>query len=175
MGVWDAIKGGLGQAWEAAVPMAIDIGSQWLQQQFTGPAEPMYQRGPGYVQPRLPITAGPPGAAFVSPGAIPLETMPVAQMPPITTIPAYEIPSEVPYGIDPSGVLAGQLFKPIREGRRATRFITAKNPATGKVVFWEHCGQPVLFSRDLRVCKRVGRIAARASRGRGRRRATRKR
>lgn len=173
MGVWDAITGGLGRAWETVGPIAVDVGRSWLEQQFAPEVQPMYAGpGAGYVQPRLPITAGPPGAVAVHPGAIPLETMPVAGMP---TMPVLEVPEEVPWGRDPSGVLAGGLFKRVREGRRAVRFITAKNPATGKVVFWEHAGQPVLFSRDLRVCKRVGRIAARASRGRSRRRVSRKR
>ncbi len=56
---------------------------------------------------------------------------------------------------------------------RPTRFITATNPATGALVFWEHAGQPILFSRDLRVVKRVRRIASKA--GTVTRRRTRKR
>jgi len=45
---------------------------------------------------------------------------------------------------------------------RPTRFITATNPATGALTFWEHAGQPIMFSRDLAVCKRVRRIAGKA-------------
>ncbi|MEE8551613.1 MAG: hypothetical protein V3T08_10210 [Gemmatimonadota bacterium] len=45
---------------------------------------------------------------------------------------------------------------------RPTRFITAVNPATGQLTWWEHAGRPVLMSRDLAVVKRVRRIAAKA-------------
>ena len=174
MGVWESIKSGVGQAWEAAVPVAVEMGMQWLGQQFQ--PEPVYQGGGGgppgrgYVQPTLPISVGPPSQAL-HPGAIPMTTMPVS----MPTMPVVDVPSEIPWGRDPAGIMAGGLFKPARTTVVPTRFITAKNPVTGSIVFWEHAGRPVLFSRDLRVVKRVSKIAARAARGTRRRRTCRKR
>jgi hypothetical protein len=166
VGIFGDIGGAIGEA----LPGLLQTGGQLLLQKYLQP------------EPRVQVMygAGPPGVGYAPaispatfPGSIPLER-PVS-MPPLPTTPAYEIPSEIEWGLDPAGTLAGQLFKKVKEGRRAVPYITAKNPATGQVVFWEHAGRPVLFSRDLRVCRRVGKIAARAARGRARRRVTRKR
>ncbi len=81
---------------------------------------------------------------------------------PVATLP---VPGPVPFGIDPQ---TPSFFRPARATVRPIRFITQMNPATGALVFWEHAGQPILFSRDLRVCKRVGRIASRSKRSMGR-------
>jgi hypothetical protein len=43
----------------------------------------------------------------------------------------------------------------------------------GKLGFWKASGRPILFSGDLAACKRVARVAARASRAIGHRRSTR--
>ncbi len=69
-----------------------------------------------------------------------------------------QAPQPVPFGFDPA---CPSFFK--EGGMRATptRFITATNPATGSLTFWEHAGQPILFARDLRVCKRVQKIGRR--------------
>ena len=173
MGVWDAIKTGVGEAWETVVPIAAEMGMQWLGRQFA--PEPVYggggggPPGGGYVQPSLPISVG--TSPYVSPGGIPMTTMPVS----MPTMPIVDVPSEIPWGRDPAGIMAGGLFKPAKTTVVPTRFITAKNPVTGSIVFWEHAGRPVLFSRDLRVVKRVSKIAARAARGTRRRRTCRKR
>ena len=70
-------------------------------------------------------------------------------------------------GTDPD---VPSFFQPTKTTVRPIRLLTAVNPISGKMAFWEHAGTPVLFSRDLRVCKRVAKIAARASRGRPRKR-----
>lgn len=75
-----------------------------------------------------------------------------------------------PFGIDPG---CPSFFRAGGMTARPTRFITQTNPATGALTFWEHAGQPILFSRDLRVVKRVRRIASKA--GTVTRRRTRKR
>ncbi len=61
------------------------------------------------------------------------------------------------------GLQAGELFRET-VGHRPIRFITSTNPRTGNVEFWEHAGRPVLFTRDLRTCRRVQKIARRARR-----------
>ena len=75
-----------------------------------------------------------------------------------------------PFGIDPS---CPSFFRTGGVTARPTRFITATNPATGALTFWEHAGAPILFTRDLAVVKRVRRIASKA--GMVSRRRTRKR
>lgn len=90
-------------------------------------------------------------------------------------IPASMLPVPQPgtgfLGMDPD---VPSFFQPTKTTVRPIRLLTAVNPISGKMAFWEHCGTPVLFSRDLRVCKRVAKIAARASRGRPRKRGRKK-
>lgn len=161
------IFGDIGEAFGQALPGLITTAGQLGLQRWLGPEPPKVVYGGG----------GPPASSLMqwpSPTTVP--SIPVSwptTMP--TTMPTIEVPSEVPWGLDPSGVLAGGLFKPVKQTASPVRFITAKNPVTKSVTFWEHAGAPVLFSRDLRVCKRVGKIAARAARGRARRRSYRKR
>jgi len=80
-------------------------------------------------------------------------------LPPVFTQAALEVPQPVPFGFDPQ---VPSFFKPASGRASPIRFLTAKNPVTGQTSFWEHAGRPILFSRDLRVCKRVGKIARRA-------------
>lgn len=69
---------------------------------------------------------------------------------------------------------AGQLakltspFVPTMAGARAQPFV-ASNPVTGKLTWFKPAGRPILWSGDLTACRRVGRIAARARRSRGKR------
>lgn len=83
-------------------------------------------------------------------------------------VPAFnplQSPGPIDFGLDPSPT---SFFRATKASMRPVRFLTQANPVTGDIGFWEHAGQPVLFSRDLRVCKRVGRIAARSRRSMGR-------
>ncbi len=81
-----------------------------------------------------------------------------------------QAPQPVDFGIDPA---CPSFFPTTGMRSPPARFITAVNPSTGALTWWEHAGQPVLFSRDLRVVKRVRRIASKA--GVVTRRRTRKR
>ena len=59
-------------------------------------------------------------------------------------------------------------FMPTAAGARAKTFLAA-NPVTGKPTWFKPAGQPILWSGDLSACKRVNKVARRASRSRGRR------
>ena len=45
----------------------------------------------------------------------------------------------------------------------------SQNPVTGRTTWFKPAGRPILWSGDLTACKRVGRIATRARRARGKR------
>ncbi len=81
-----------------------------------------------------------------------------------------QAPQPIPFAIDPA---CPSFFRTGGQTARPTRFITATNPASGALTFWEHAGSPILFTRDLAVVKRVRRIASKA--GTVTRRRTRKR
>lgn len=160
MGIFGDIGGAIGEALPGLLTTA---GTALIQRHLAPePGRPIYTGG------------GPPMALPVTMPTT-VQPFPVSFERGIPATPAYEIPSEIPWGLDPSGTLAGQLFKPVKAGSRAVPWITAKNPATGAITFWEHAGRPVLFTRDFRTCRRVARIASRAARGRARRRTSRKR
>lgn len=59
-------------------------------------------------------------------------------------------------------------FVPTQAGARAQHFV-APNPISGKLTWFKPAGKPILWSGDLTACRRVGRIAARARRSRGKR------
>ena len=61
------------------------------------------------------------------------------------------------------------LFSAGGMSARPISMFMVPNPVTGKPTFFKHAGRPILFSGDLRACKTVNRIAARARRVRGRR------
>jgi len=61
------------------------------------------------------------------------------------------------------------LFSAGGMSARPISMFMVPNPITGKPTFFKHAGRPILFSGDLRACKTVNRIAARARRVRGRR------
>jgi hypothetical protein len=50
----------------------------------------------------------------------------------------------------------GASVRPVRE-------IFARHPVTGALRTWEYRGQPILYSGDLAVCKRVNKIARRSA------------
>ena len=139
---------------------------------------------------RVPMQAISPGAV-VGAGGGPFSGVPVAQLaqrafeslgggPPMSGVfqlaglglgpSVVNAPQPVPFALDPS---CPSFFPNGRVSNPPARFITATNPTTGALTWWEHAGQPILFSRDLRVVKRVRRIASKA--GTVTRRRTRKR
>lgn len=61
------------------------------------------------------------------------------------------------------------LFSAGGMSARPVSMFMVPNPVSGKPTFFKHAGRPILFSGDLRACKTVNRIAARARRVRGRR------
>ena len=68
--------------------------------------------------------------------------------------------AELPFG--------GRIFRPTAAGIRARSLVEVVNPITGKKSWYRNVGRPILFSGDLRACKRVRKIAGRARRARGR-------
>ncbi len=57
------------------------------------------------------------------------------------------------------------MFRPTMAGARA-QFFRTQNPATGQDTWFRPAGRPLLWSGDLTACKRVKKIARRASRKR---------
>jgi hypothetical protein len=166
MGIFGDIASGLGEI--LSTPVAQQAAGALLQRYTQPRTQVVYAGGPpvSTVPISYPSMAG---SATLTQSSFPLST----QVPgSYTPVQALEVPQPVPYGLDPS---CPSLFRPMKQTASPERFLTAKNPVTGRTHWWEHCGQPVLFSRDLRVCRRVGKIAARASRSRGRRTYRRKR
>ena len=72
--------------------------------------------------------------------------------------------------LTPMGAACPQLFTQAPQTLRAVRSFHITNPSTGKEVFFRNVGQPILFSGDLTVCKRVEKVARRARRASGRKR-----
>jgi hypothetical protein len=65
------------------------------------------------------------------------------------------------------------LWKRTGGGFRPVPNFYGVNPATGRMNAWVNAGRPLLWSRDLAVCRNVDRIARRALRSRGGRGRTR--
>ncbi len=63
------------------------------------------------------------------------------------------------------GVAPGGIFRVTQPGLRARSLFHITNPSTGREVWYRNVGQPILFSGDLRTCKRVRKIARLAARG----------
>lgn len=61
---------------------------------------------------------------------------------------------------------AGTFYTVENQRVRARRWAIAVNPGTGQLDFWGRLGQPILFSRDFAVCRRVDRLARRARKAR---------
>lgn len=59
-------------------------------------------------------------------------------------------------------------FRPTMAGAAAQAHIQP-NPVTGKITWFKPAGRPILWSGDLTACRRVGKIAMRARRARGKR------
>ena len=169
-GIEDIARGPIGEA-------AFGLAGQAIAARFA-PSVRGIPPGGGF---RVPTGPGPP-SQIVTAGGGPFRGFP--EFPPAAfsegggppmgfmTAGIVQAPQPVPFGFDPA---CPSFFKPPSATSRPIRFITATNPATGALTFWEHAGQPVMFSRDLAVCKRVRRIAARAGTVARRRTSRRKR
>jgi hypothetical protein len=58
----------------------------------------------------------------------------------------------------------GLWHRPTVGGRVSpVRTVYARHPQTGNIAAWEYAGRPVLYTRDLAVCKRVNKIARRTA------------
>lgn len=69
------------------------------------------------------------------------------------------------------GQTLGNLTSPFRStmaGAAAQAHIQT-NPVSGKITWFKPAGRPILWSGDLTACRRVGKIATRARRSRGKR------
>ncbi len=64
----------------------------------------------------------------------------------------------------PQGAVCPTLFRPGMAALVPVRSFHITNPSTGKEVWYRNVGQPILFSGDLTVCKRVEKVARRARR-----------
>lgn len=168
MGIFGDILGGLGDILSGPIGQTgAQLAGQYLQARYQ-------------PQPIVNVYGGPPGAGF-APQPAPIAT-PVfsgrtgVQFPllpsgtQIQTASVLNVPQPRAWAPDPS---CPSFFEPTNGSPRPVALLQAANPVTGKMAYWEHAGRPVLFSRDLRVCKRVGKIAARAARSRPRRRGKR--
>jgi hypothetical protein len=62
----------------------------------------------------------------------------------------------------------GNVFRRTAAGIRARSLVEVVNPMTGRKTWYRNVGRPILFSGDLRSCKRVQKVASRARRARGR-------
>ena len=179
--VWGGITGAVGSIGGAIGGIAREAAPGIGQAIARGIAGGISQRiGGGQVTTgggpvgRMPTGYAPPYMTQpVSAGRLEMQPFPMMGGGPVggQIIPASFLPVPQPgtgfLGTDPD---VPSFFQPTKTTVRPIRLLTAVNPISGKMAFWEHAGTPVLFSRDLRVCKRVAKIAARASRGRPRKR-----
>ncbi len=181
MGIFGDIFEGLGDI--ARGPIGQAVGGRLLERflplpQFPGPIS--FPRAPAPAPvPQAPLLAPGPvvlagggpfgGAPFVDPASL-------GGGPPMPgvfqTAGIIQQQPREPSFLDPG---CPSFFRAGGMTARPTRFITATNPATGALTFWEHAGQPIMFSRDLAVCKRVRRIAGKAGTVARRRTSRRKR
>lgn len=117
-------------------------------------------------------TGAPTQASFAPSGVVP---MPQFQATRAGFQQAVSLPSlDVPF-LDIVGQGGGATlsrltspFVPTMAGARAQPFISP-NPVTGALTWFKPAGKPILWSGDLTACRRVGRIAMRARRARGKR------
>jgi hypothetical protein len=69
---------------------------------------------------------------------------------------------------------APQVFTQTQMGYRGKNFFAVANPQTGNLKWYRSAGRPILWSADLRACKRVNKVAARARRASPRKRVARR-
>ena len=126
----------------------------------------------------IPFPVVPPTLPQVFPTTFPdLGTFPTRTLPGGTTTMPPFVDSKMGVGAgvlqlpSTAGFAGGcpSLFSAGGMSARPISMFMVPNPVTGKPTFFKHAGRPILFSGDLRACKTVNRIAARARRVRGRR------
>ena len=62
----------------------------------------------------------------------------------------------------------GTVFRRTAEGLRFRSLVEFQNPLTGRRAWYRNVGRPILFSGDMRACKRVRKVASRARQAGGR-------
>lgn len=138
----------------------------------TGPTVPFFQR------PQFP-PAGPSRQPFAPGGVVRMPQF-QTQIPGFQTA-AFSLPGQGGNGgfglpfIDIVGQGGGATLAGLTSPFRATMAGAAPqahvqaNPVTGKTTWFKPAGRPILWSGDLTACRRVGKIATRARRSRGKR------
>ena len=139
---------------------------------FAGPVQQPFQIARAPQQQTFPGVPGPPlGGAVTFAGVQPM-ALPVSALPggaPVMQAGLGDVfggllGSAFGPSLTPQGATCPTLFRQAPQTLRAVRSFHITNPSTGKEVFYRNVGQPILFSGDLTVCKRVEKIARRAKR-----------
>lgn len=111
------------------------------------------------------------GCLSASPAPPMLPTLPGFGFPTLPSVPT--VPGVVGQNGGAAMMMPGCPTSPFRAGStasaRAVPFVLV-NPVSGRPVWFGPLGRPMLWSGDLAACKRVARVASRASRRLGRRR-----
>lgn len=63
-----------------------------------------------------------------------------------------------------SGACQKFVSSPATTKSRPLSLISDVNPSTGRMHWWRHVGQPILFSGDVSHCRRVNKLLGKASR-----------
>jgi len=166
MSIFGSILGGIESVLSGPIgQLGGQLAGQYIQARYSQPAQTMIVAGgPAGTGMGYPMTAANLPAFQAGGGTgiqFPLLTNGGVQAQPVS----LQVPQPQRGWFDPT---VPSLFEPTAQSARPIRLLHAMNPVTGKMAFWEHCGTPVLWSRDLRTCKRVAKIAARAARSRPR-------
>jgi len=117
------------------------------------------------------VRAGfPPTLPDIFPRGIFPSTAGAPTMPPAPSSRTEMVTTAGQFQLGPAPFAGGcpSLFSAGGMSARPVSMFMVPNPVTGKPTFFKHAGRPILFSGDLRACKTVNRIAARARRSRGR-------
>lgn len=147
----------------AASPIGQGIGAglaRGIQERIAG-SPVIVNAAPAGGPPSRVIQGGQSPLMFATPASFQLPQLPMST--PISTggsvVPVQlDVPQPIPFGIDPQ---VPSFFRPTQQSARPIRYLTARNPVTGALATWEYAGRPVIYSRDLAVCKRVRKIATR--------------
>lgn len=190
-GLGRSLLSGIGAGLEAAVPILAQAGATWVGSKIAPKAPTVVYGGGGYGPYVAPTVgrytpAATPTPTVISPISYGASTVPSTWTPigdsmatfPSTTYgngylqvtPALGIPG-VDIGIETyapgtkpmNGGCPTSPFGIAPQRARAQAFVVG-HPTTGAPVWFKPAGRPVLWSDDLRACKRVARIAARAKR-----------
>lgn len=146
--------------------------------------------GMGAVAPRVPLPVSSPIPFSPTTGATTMPTLPAVSTAPyvapagtLGTMADWATTPVLNYLFQGGGAAGGagaiisapEAFVSTPAGSRARSFFAAQNPSTGRITWFRNAGRPILWSADLRACKRVNRVAARARRASPRRRTSKRR